>query len=127
MTRYVKRFFVFDMHDKRAIMYFNSATATDKPSDVIPLGSLIAVRKEKNEDGHRNNRLSSVERDSGAMNLGSKNLQLSPSEKPNGAWTHVLEIQTNKRCYRLFSDRYDIKEQWFFALNQIVLHRDYLD
>lgn len=101
------------MDDKRAVMYFNSAASTDKPNDVIPLGSLISIRKERDEDGHRNNRLSSVERDhrpSDGNTLGNKVLQLSPSEKPGGAWTHVLEIQTNKRTYRLFSDRYDIKE-----------------
>ena len=46
--KFVKRFFVFDMDERRAIMYFNSSTSTDKPNDVIPLGSIIAVRREHN-------------------------------------------------------------------------------
>ena len=111
-------------------MYFNSAASTDRPKDVIPLGSLIAVRKESHEESLKNNRLSSVERtasDRARSQPGAKNIQLSPSEKPGGAWIHVLEFETHKRCYRLFSDNYAIKEQWFFALNQIVLHKEYLD
>lgn len=83
------------MDDKRAIMYFNTAASTDKPNDVIPLGSIIAVRKERHEDTHRNNRLSSVERDHRPPESNSHNskfLQISPSEKPGGAWTHVIEI-----------------------------------
>ena len=31
------------------------------------------------------------------------------------------------RTYRLFSDSYDVKEQWFFALNQIMLHKDFVE
>ena len=46
LSKFVKRFFVFDLDDKRAIMYFTSASSTDKPNDVIPLGSLLAVRRE---------------------------------------------------------------------------------
>lgn len=46
LSKYVKRFFVFDLDDKRAIMYFPNATSTDRPTDVIPLGSLLAVRRE---------------------------------------------------------------------------------
>lgn len=39
----------------------------------------------------------------------------------------MLEIQTNKRVFRLFSDSYDVKEQWFFALNQICLHKEFIE
>ena len=51
LSKFVKRFFVFDLDDKRAIMYFNSASSTDKPNDVIPLGSLLAVRREDQSSG----------------------------------------------------------------------------
>ena len=39
----------------------------------------------------------------------------------------MLEIKTNKRVFRLFSDSYDVKEQWFFALNQICLHKEFIE
>ena len=45
MKKFNKRFFVFDLDDKRAIMYFNSSSSTDKPNDVIPLGTIIDVRQ----------------------------------------------------------------------------------
>ena len=32
-----------------------------------------------------------------------------------------------KRLYRLFSDSYDVKEQWFYTLNQIMLHKEFID
>ena len=56
-----------------------------------------------------------------------KSIQMTPSEKPKDGWIHVLEIVTIKRTFRIFTDRYDIKEQWFDALNQIVLHKEYID
>ena len=46
LSKFVKRFFVFDMSETRAIMYFNSSSGTDNPKAVIPFHSLIAVRKE---------------------------------------------------------------------------------
>ena len=46
LGKFVKWFFVFDLNERKAIMYFNSATSTDKPNDVIPLGSIVAVRRE---------------------------------------------------------------------------------
>ena len=52
---------------------------------------------------------------------------MAASDRPRDGWIHVLEFETNKRIYRLFSDNYDVKEQWFFALNQIVLHKEYID
>ena len=51
LSKFVKRFFVFDLDDKRAIMYFTSSSSTDKPNDVIPLGSLLAVRREDQTSG----------------------------------------------------------------------------
>ena len=133
LSKFVKRFFVFDLDDKRAIMYFNSATATGEPNDVVPLGAVIAVRREDLDNSsaqlRRNNSIcNSVDRRGDTSRRDkNKSIQMLSSEKPKDGWIHALEIETTKRCYRLFSDSYDVKEQWFFALNQIVLHKEYIE
>jgi len=131
-SNFVKRFFVFDMSETRAIMYYNSSTSTDNPKAVIPLHSLIAVRKEnpaaqssqgdkfRGKSGNRG-------REDDGKELRKRFVEISPSDKPRGDWTYVLEFETPSRCYRVFSDNYDIKEQWFYALNQVVLHREFID
>ena len=42
----MKRFFVFDLHNARAITYFKNENSTGSPSDVITLNSIIEVRRE---------------------------------------------------------------------------------
>jgi len=37
----------------------------------------------------------------------------------------VFEIVTPRRSYRLFSDNYDVKEQWIYALDQYLIHQWY--
>lgn len=73
--------------------------------------------------------LSGAKRQLSESNRRSQNrsIQLSASEKPRDGWIHVLEIQTTKRVFRLFTDSYDVKEQWFFALNQICLHKEFIE
>ena len=55
-----------------------------------------------------------------------KSVIIKPADKPKD-WPHVLEIHTTSRVYRLFSDEYDVKEQWFYALDKFLLHRAHLE
>lgn len=41
-------------------------------------------------------------------------------EKPNDKWIHVFELWTSQRVYRLFTDSYDIKQQWIFTITAII-------
>ena len=54
-------------------------------------------------------------------------IEISESEKPGQGWDYVLEIHTMKRYYRLFSDSYDTKEQWFNVLKQIMLAKERME
>ena len=44
-------------------------------------------------------------------------------EKPNDRWIHAFELHTPQRMYRLFTDNYDVKQQWVFTLNAYLKHR----
>ena len=46
-SKFVKRFFVFDLRNTRAITYFKNENSTGSPSDVIPLNQIIEVRREQ--------------------------------------------------------------------------------
>lgn len=53
-----------------------------------------------------------------------RRLTLQPNEKPK-IWEHVFEFVTPVRSYRLFSNSYETKEQWVYALSEYVkYHRE---
>ena len=49
LSKFVKRFFVFDLEHRRAITYYANSNSMDKANDVITLNSLLAVRREDTE------------------------------------------------------------------------------
>jgi hypothetical protein len=51
-----------------------------------------------------------------------RRLCLAPSEKPK-AWEHVFEFVIPQRTYRLFSNSYDIKEQWVYVISEYLIYR----
>ena len=55
-----------------------------------------------------------------------KPVVITAADKPKD-WVHVLEIYTTNRTYRLFSDEYDVKEQWFYAIDKFLLYRAHLE
>ena len=114
LTKFVKRFFVYDV-EQGAIIYFQSQT-DQKPSDIIPLSRVVEVRRE--EEQRVNSTANSKKK--------RKSVTITSAEKPKD-WVHVLEVHTTSRVYRLFSDEYDVKEQWFSALDKFLLHRAHLE
>lgn len=121
--KFVKRFFVFDL-DQGAIVYY-SKQQDQTPSDVIPLSQILEVRKDSGVDENQElisrGRLGSETR--GQLSRGG----LTSSKCPGDGWTYILEIFTLKRSYKLFSNSYDVKEQWFYALRQVVKHKELLE
>ena len=55
-----------------------------------------------------------------------KSVDIRPTEKPKD-WEHVIEIHTPNRIYRLFSEDYTVKEQWFEALDKYLIYREGLE
>lgn len=51
-----------------------------------------------------------------------RRLSLQPSDKPK-LWEHVFEFVIPQRSYRLFSNSYDVKEQWVYAISEYLIFR----